>query len=301
MKVKGYAKINLFFQICGLKKLESDFSHSQKTREMHQISTIFYALDLADELTFSITEAEQFLCECKMAGVEEKGNLAYKAAQFFSDQMINNKPFHVSINIEKNIPIAAGLAGGSADCAATLYGLNQLTKKYSESELYAVAAMLGADVSFSLLTIIRRERGQKNVVAIGSNFGEVLEEIETNLSLDVNLVTSDFGICTKESYEQWDLLNSDKIHNYCVNQIEDNKFDQLHSSQQRIRDMIDALKMGDFTRLTDLGFYNDLEEVALVLKPQLRDLLNKSRQNGFPSFITGSGPTIIEVRGAQNV
>lgn len=134
---KGYGKINLALAITG-----------RRADGYHNIDTIFQSIGLCDAVT--VSEADVFELTCSQPSLAcDETNLAYKAWKALCPYKKDNQ--QVAIHIEKHIPIAAGLAGGSTDCAAVLRGLNRLWGLgLSEKELCRIGAGLGADVPFCI-------------------------------------------------------------------------------------------------------------------------------------------------------
>lgn len=139
IRVKAYAKINLHLDVTGI-----------RTDGYHNIQSIMQSVSLCDIVDIELTENEKIIIECDTAGVPlDQKNIAYKAAKLFLDKV--GKSVGVVIKIKKNIPMAAGLAGGSADGAAVLVGLNKLFNGVlTEKELLLLSASLGADVPFCI-------------------------------------------------------------------------------------------------------------------------------------------------------
>ena len=137
--VKGYAKINLHLDVLGI-----------RDDGYHSVKTVMQSLSLHDDITVTLTEDSEITLECDVDGVPtDEKNIAYKAAKLFFDKL--GKRVGVHIKIEKRIPMAAGLAGGSADAAATLIAMNKLFgSSMSIDDLCALGAMLGADVPFCI-------------------------------------------------------------------------------------------------------------------------------------------------------
>ena len=203
IKVKCPAKINLTLEV--LNKRQDGF---------HNIQSVMQTIDLFDILTIKIEESKNF--EIKLSGTSleipyDKGNLVYKTAELFfkrkeekgkrkeSEKLFNTyySPFTVLIRIEKNIPVAAGLAGGSSDAAGTLWGLNKLFDNiFSDKELHELCAKLGSDLNFCL------EGGCQ----LATSRGEILEKItfqEFRLSL---IKPKNLGISAKEAYTKFSEL-----------------------------------------------------------------------------------------------
>ena len=138
-RVKGFAKINLHLDVTDI-----------RNDEYHNIQSVMQTVSLCDIIDIEITQENDIVIECDQTGVPlDERNIAYKAAKLFFDKANINSG--VKITIKKNIPMAAGLAGGSADGAAVLVGLNELFDAIlSDSDIYALGAALGADVPFCI-------------------------------------------------------------------------------------------------------------------------------------------------------
>jgi 4-diphosphocytidyl-2-C-methyl-D-erythritol kinase len=137
--VKAYAKINLHLDVTGI-----------RDDGYHSVETVMQSLSLCDDVSVSLTEDGVISCACNIDGLPtDERNIAVRAARLYLDAIKSDKG--AFIRIEKRIPMAAGLAGGSADAAATLVALNELfDNSLSESELLALGASLGADVPFCI-------------------------------------------------------------------------------------------------------------------------------------------------------
>lgn len=182
IKIQCPAKINLTLKITG--KRDDGF---------HNIESIMQTISLFDYLTISAEPAEKF--EINLSGTSNEipyneKNLVHKAAALFIERT-NLTPHKIDIFIEKNIPVAAGLAGGSTDAAGTLYGLNKIfNEPLSRQELHELCAKLGSDLNFCL------EGGRQ----MTTGRGEILEELpyeEFSLSL---IKPENIGISAKEAY-----------------------------------------------------------------------------------------------------
>lgn len=169
--------------------------------------------------------------------------------------------YKISIHIEKNIPIAAGLAGGSTDAAGTLWGLNQLFDNVlSDSELHELCAKLGSDLNFCL------EGGCQ----LATSRGEILEKLpfkEFNVSL---IKPKNIGISAKEAYT---------------------KFAQIKNKPNlnKTKDMVEALKQNNAG--IEKLLYNDLELAVISDYSELQEIKNKYPQ----SIMSGSGSTFFGV------
>lgn len=186
--VKCPAKINLTLEI--LNKREDGF---------HNIQSVMQTIDLFDILTISVEKSEKF--EIELSGTSDEipyneKNLVHKAISLFIENT-KLQPHKISVFIEKNIPIAAGLAGGSTDAAGTLWGLNKIFDNIlSSEELHELCSKLGSDLNFCL------EGGCQ----LTTSRGEILLPLnfqEFNLSL---IKPKNLGISAKEAYTKFSQL-----------------------------------------------------------------------------------------------
>ena len=185
IKIQCPAKINLTLKVTG-----------KRPDGFHNIESVMQTISLYDYLTISAVPSEKF--EIKLSGTSNEipyneKNLVYKAASLFIERT-NLTPYKIDIFIEKNIPVAAGLAGGSTDAAGTLFGLNKIFgNPLSSKELHALCAKLGSDLNFCLEGGRQMTRGR----------GEILEELpfeEFSLSL---IKPENLGISAKEAYTKF--------------------------------------------------------------------------------------------------
>jgi len=173
------AKVNLALRILG-----------PATDGYHSIETVFLRLDLADSVTVRIAGGSRSLtCEPPVSENPED-NLGFRAASLFSDA--TGWPGGFEINIEKRIPVGAGLGGGSADAAAVLRILNALAPRpVANEKLLDIAALVGADVPF--LT-------SEHVMALGSGRGERLEPLAPLPERSLALIVPTRGMSTADAY-----------------------------------------------------------------------------------------------------
>jgi len=181
IKIQCPAKINLNLKVLG--KREDGF---------HDIESIMQTINLFDYLTIYAEPWEN--TEIVLSGSSseipyDERNLVYKAAELFMER--TQKTSSINIHIEKNIPVAAGLAGGSTDAAGTLYGLNELFgNPFSWEELHEMCAQLGSDLNFCL------DGGRQ----LAQGRGEILTPLEFE-DFFVSLIKPlDLGISAKEAY-----------------------------------------------------------------------------------------------------
>lgn len=250
IKVKTPAKINLTLEV--LNKRPDGF---------HNIQSIMQMINLYDYLTIDVEESEKN--EILLSGTSDEipydeRNLVYKAAKLYLDSTgIENK--QIKIFIEKNIPIAAGLAGGSTNAAGTLWGLNQLFKKLSKEELHNLCATLGSDLNVCL------EGG----CLLATGRGEKIEKLpfrENTVSLIKPL---NLGISAKEAYT---------------------KFSQLEKKPDldMTFKMIDSIKIGTDVRQF---LHNDLEVAVFDDYEELQKIKSVIPN----SIMSGSGSTYFAI------
>lgn len=181
IKIQCPAKINLTLKVTG-----------KRPDGFHNIESIMQTISLYDYLTIKVEPAEK--TEIILSGnsteipYNEK-NLVYKAVELFP-----MTPHRVEIYIEKNIPVSAGLAGGSTDAAGTLFGLNELLgQPLTRDELHNLCAKLGSDLNFCL------EGGRQ----MTSGRGEILTPLEFE-GFNVSLIKPEnLGISAKEAYTKF--------------------------------------------------------------------------------------------------
>lgn len=185
IKIQCPAKVNLTLKVVG--KREDGF---------HNIDSVMQTISLFDYLTISIEDGDK--TEILLSGNSDEipydeSNLVYKATKLFLSQL-ENQEYKISVYIEKNIPIAAGLAGGSTDAAGVLYGLNKLLNEpLSKEKLHELCAKLGSDLNLCL------EGGRQKT----SGRGEVLEQMPFE-DFGISLIKPiNLGISAKEAYTKF--------------------------------------------------------------------------------------------------
>lgn len=175
LKILAPAKINI-----GLRVI------NKRSDGYHDIETIFYPIHLADELELSRAEKHEFYSNVHL---DEEANLCLRALNLFCERTGVNA--EVKINLHKNIPMGAGLGGGSSDAAAVLTGLQELYNyPLSKIELFDIASLLGADVPFFLY----------GKPAYATRKGDIFEPIDFKISLVILVVTPDISISTPYAY-----------------------------------------------------------------------------------------------------
>ncbi len=235
----------------------------------HDLVTVFHAVSLQDTIT-ATSMADGSGIELTMVGEGAEGlpvdeaNLAYRAAELLaSDAGIDPD---VALDIDKAIPIAGGMAGGSADAAGTLVACDALWRTgYSRDRLAHLAAQLGSDVPFALY----------GGNAIGRGRGEEITPILGRGRFHWVFALADGGLSTPEVYGKCDELRGD----------------QAVPEPAVTSELLQALRSGDAQALAG-AMHNDLQAAALALRPQLRSLLDSGLEFGaLAAVVSGSGPT----------
>lgn len=200
IRVPSPAKLNLFLHITG-----------RRDNGYHELQTIFQLIDLYDWMTFEPHAEENIQIE-GLAEVQLEQNLIYRAAQLLRSHA--KKPCGLNIRIEKNIPMGAGLGGGSSNAATTLIVLNQLWQcGLNEQQLADFGVQLGADVPIFVFG--------RNAWAEG--IGEHLSFIDLAQKKFI-ILKPDCFISTQQLFSQKTLTRDSKITKFCAYQIEPSNF-----------------------------------------------------------------------------
>ena len=240
----------------------------------HELTTVFHAVSLLDEVTVRTAD----VLSLEMAGEGSEGpdslptderNLAWQAAELMAEH-VGRAP-DVAITIEKSIPVAGGMAGGSADAAAVLVAINSLWELgVPRRDLHALAARLGSDVPFAL----------HGGTALGTGRGEELATVLARNTFHWVLAFADGGLSTPAVFAEIDRLR------------ESDGSDR--SLPPRLEDpgpVLAALASGDPATLAPL-LGNDLQPASLSLDPGLRRTLRAGADAGaLAGIVSGSGPT----------
>ncbi len=209
LKIKCPAKINLTLEV--LDKRPDGF---------HNIQSVMQSINLFDILTVEVKPAQALKINLDGTSKEipyDEKNLVHKACVLFFERL--GKNYEISIFIEKNIPVAAGLAGGSSDAAGTLFGLNEILKRpFSRDILHKMCAKLGSDLNFCL------EGGCK----LATGRGEVLKNLPFR-EFDLCLIKpKNLGISAKEAYTKFSALKTKPNFNMTQKYI-DGDFSAIHN------------------------------------------------------------------------
>lgn len=247
------AKVNLFLKIL-----------NKRPDGYHDILTLFDRISLADRITISKIPEGIVVSSDRFITHRQKENLAYKAAALILER--GRVKGGLRIKIEKRIPIAAGLGGGSSDAAAVLMGVNRLcSMRLSPSVLLRLAGRLGADIPFFMLN---------SPFAVGRSRGDKLEKLPLKIRPWHLVVNPGFGVSTKAIYEKFDASQgltkkrrNAKIHPVCV---------------------IPA----DFAALESM-LHNDLEKAAIAEEKLIGGMIERLAYTlRKKAIVSGSGPSV---------
>lgn len=247
-------KINLYFAVGP--KLENGY---------HEVCSVYLALNLREEV--SVAKAADLSIEVSgnINNLEsvptDQSNLVVKAAKLVTSET-------VAFQIHKQVPVAGGMGGGSADAAAALLATSELFG----AEVPTNSVTLGADVPFALM----------GGVALGTGVGENLTALPMRGELHIVLIPSEGQLSTPVVYNHLDELraNAELIP---------------ESSPVTPTELIDALKHGNVEEIAKHA-HNDLQWAALSLKPELQDTIDRAKAAGaLTAMVSGSGPTVFAI------
>ncbi len=239
----------------------------------HQLATVYQAVDLHDEIRATAVEDGSLSVRVHFDGdsraeaapvPEDEDNLAIRAALLLRKHARIDEGAELAIR--KVIPVAGGMAGGSADSAAALIACNELWRTgLSRTELEQLAAQLGSDVPFLL----------HGGIAMGGGRGEIVSPVLARGNYHWVFAIASHGLSTAAVYEEFDRLNVDR-----------------DIPQPQVADeLLAALRAGDAETLGE-ALSNDLTEAALSLRPELANTLDVGINcDALGAMLSGSGPT----------
>ncbi len=236
----------------------------------HPLVTVFQAVDLWDELSVSRSDSDQLVVvvEGDTSGVPtDSTNIIWRARDLLQAKLSHSGS--VAVTLTKRIPVAGGMAGGSADAAAMLVALNELWRGGLDTPaLLGLASQLGADVPFSL----------HGGLAIGRGRGDKLTPSERREPLHLVVVPSPFELSTPQVYRRFDELSPQVTALPTVSELLAEGFGDMASEQLA-------------SHLT-----NDLEPAAISLAPDIAEVKKSLGEAGaLASMVSGSGPTVFGV------
>ena len=259
IKEKAYAKINLFLNVI-----------SKRIDGFHDLEMVMASIDLFDVLSFKLLETKDIIVESNILITKNiEDNLVHKIAIFLQREFDVSKGVHITI--EKEIPIEAGLAGGSADAAATLRGLNKLWKLGLPLEdLAKIGSEFGSDIPFCI----------HNKLCVARGKGEDLFFLDKKVNCPILIVNPNIRISTKEVF---------------------NRLEEKDIYPRKISDMT----AGIYNRNAELicrELYNSLEKVAFEMEPLIRDIKNQMLDTGLQgALMSGSGATVFGISKDKNI
>ena len=249
--LKSYGKINLGLDV--LRRREDGY---------HEVRMIMQTVGLYDLLTMKKIKDDKIQMTCNLTFLPtDERNLVYKAVKLMKDK------YHikdgVEINLNKRIPVAAGMAGGSSNCAAALKGMNQLFDLgLSIDELCEIGVTLGADVPYCIM------RG----TVLAEGIGEELSVLPAMPKCTVLIAKPPISVSTKMVYEA---LDSKEI-------VEHPDIDGI----------LEGLRKGDLHKVAD-SMGNVLEDVTIPMHPVIADIKQVMQDCGaIGAMMSGSGPTV---------
>lgn len=250
MLIKAYAKINITLDVVG--KREDGY---------HNLKMIMQQVDVYDIIDINRCE-EGINISCSKPNIPcDERNLAYKAAKLFMDKY--DIPSGITINIDKNIPVEAGLAGGSSDAAAVLKAMRELFNiDVSNEELMELGLEIGADVPYCI----------QGGTALCEGIGEIITPLKSFKDKIIVLVKPDFGVSTKNVFKSFRINES----------LE-------HPATEKI------IKYMEKDNLKEVcgGMKNLLESVTLKKHHAIVDIKNNMINLGaVGSMMSGSGPSV---------
>jgi 4-diphosphocytidyl-2-C-methyl-D-erythritol kinase len=235
----------------------------------HELATVFHAVGLHDDVTVTAQpDGAGITLACQGEGADlvplDESNLAWRAVRMLADSA--GVDADVAVHIDKHIPVAGGMAGGSADAAGALLACDALWGLGTpRSELHELAAALGSDVPFAL----------QGGTAIGSGRGEQLTSVLARGSFHWVFALARDGLSTAAVYAECDRLREDR-----------------HVPDPYVSDMLmQALRAGDPV-LLGKSLHNDLQQAAFSLRPMLARVIEAGEECGaLGGIVSGSGPT----------
>ncbi|MEW6009473.1 MAG: 4-(cytidine 5'-diphospho)-2-C-methyl-D-erythritol kinase [Candidatus Omnitrophota bacterium] len=273
VSIKAPAKINLFLRVLNKRK-----------DKFHNLQTLFERIGLFDKITLTRRKDNRIVISSSNRSLPKgRGNLMYKAA------LLLKKKYGIKeglgIFIDKNIPISAGLGGGSSDCATTLLGLNRLWKlKLTKKELLQMAKNLGSDVPFFV---------SNNSFSLATGRGEALKNLRNHIRLWHILIVPKIILSTKKVYAHFD-----KIEHKNEQEIRPSTASLTKGSRDVNIYILCLAKLGLTKRLRLLAKvnFNSLEFAAKRLAPQISRIKKVLYSLGIKYVgMSGSGPSVFGI------
>ena len=254
IQLKAYAKINLGLDV--VRRREDGY---------HEVRMVMQTVQLYDKLTLNVLEEDDIRIKTNVDFLPiDESNLVYKAIKMLKDKY--NIKQGMEIDLFKCIPVAAGMAGGSTDCAAALVGASRLFGlNLSNQDLMELGVKLGADVPYCIM------RG----TALSEGIGEVLTQLSPMPECFILIAKPPISVSTKFVYEHLDIAGVQK--------------------HPDIDGMVQAIKEGSLAGITE-RMENVLETVTIPAYPVIEEIKNVMKEQGaMNALMSGSGPTVFGI------
>ncbi|MDA8440810.1 MAG: 4-(cytidine 5'-diphospho)-2-C-methyl-D-erythritol kinase [Peptococcaceae bacterium] len=249
----AHAKINLTLDVL-----------YRRTDGYHEVEMVMQSIELADRVSLAKTSQGITLQVSSNEIPTDKNNLAWQAAQLMFDKL--GLDGGLAIDLEKNIPVAAGLAGGSADAAAVIRGINRLWQlELSLTELLEFGALIGSDIPFCI----------QEGTALATGRGELLTKLTSCPEMWLVLVKPKVGVATGTVYGSFEVENV--------------------TTRPDTSAMLKAIAEGNEAAIVN-NMYNVLESTTVNLVPEIEAIRQQLvRAGALKAVMSGSGPTVFGV------
>lgn len=254
IKLKALGKINLGLDVLG-----------RRPNSYHDVRMVMQTVYLYDQILLEKTDKEGISLKTNLFYLPvNENNLAYRAAKMLIDEFAIKEGVHISL--EKHIPVAAGMAGGSSNAAAVLYGMNRLFHLgLTDQELMERGVKLGADVPYCIM------RG----TVLAEGIGEELTPLPAMPKCHVLLAKPPVSVSTQKVYEKLDA--------------------QEVTKHPDIDGILLGLQTGDLKKITS-SMGNVLENVTITEYPQIERIKDVMKEEGaLNAMMSGSGPTVFGI------
>jgi len=264
-------KVNLFFKVGPLG--EDGF---------HNVASLYLAVDLRETVTAQVAteysvKVTGSLGDLQLLAVPtDESNLVVKVAKQIKAEAGVADAIKIALGIDKHVPVAGGMGGGSADAAAALIAVSELLgANLSPEKLHELAAGLGSDVPFALA----------GGAAVGVGRGDELTQVEGVAPIHLVLILDDQGLSTPAVYKRLDDLRAARNEQVAQPVLPSN--------------LLSTLTRSNAFELAEL-MHNDLEEAAISLRPDLRIKMTTALQHGaLRAMVSGSGPTVLALAASE--
>ncbi|HPF09087.1 MAG: 4-(cytidine 5'-diphospho)-2-C-methyl-D-erythritol kinase [Candidatus Cloacimonetes bacterium] len=219
MLAASYAKINLFLEVLG--HLPNGY---------HQVNTVLCSIDLFDSVKYALTKRSTLKLLCSMPELNGADNLVCRIASYLKEMY--QIPSGLDIELQKRIPVAAGLGGGSSNAATTVIALNKLWHlDLSEDKMHEIAASFGSDINFFLV----------GGTALGENRGERISSMSDILIKNILLVNPGIAIAAGKAYGATELPAPGETRQFDPQNPLATMFNRLEPAVRRLYPQVDRL------------------------------------------------------------